>query len=343
MTNRERVLSTFRFQNTDRPAYDLMENGVWPEFLNYFYNKHGLATADDVLSFLDADCRFTGMKYVGLPDTPWADYCSHEAHLSYSGSICKRPLADATCIADVDAHDWPDPSWWEPGDYTGIRKMFPNHVIVAGPPWMPHFCYASVAFGMEEALMKMLTEPIVAQAFYTKLTEIYLDMLKRHLEAAKGVIDICYLADDWASNAGLIMGPELWRKFIKPQLAQYIELIHHYGLYSMMHSCGSIRSILPDLIDIGLDGVTVFQTTTVGMNAREIAREFGGKMVFYGGIDCQHLLPFGSVDEVKAEVRYNVEAFAHCGGYIVSNSHHGIANIRPENIVAISEEAHALG
>jgi uroporphyrinogen decarboxylase len=133
-----------------------------------------------------------------------------------------------------------------------------------------------------------------------------------------------------------------WRRFIRPLLARHIERVHAHGLRAMMHSCGSLRAILPDLIDIGLDGLIVFQTTCAGMEPHEIAREFGGKIAFYGGIDVQHLLSFGTPAEVAATVRSNVEAFEKCGGYIVANSHHSVATIRGENIEAMCEAARNL-
>jgi uroporphyrinogen decarboxylase len=300
MSSRERVLATLRFQRTDHVPYNLMEGAVWPELMEYFRNRYGLADALDVQDFLSVDFRHTGMRYVGPPDTEYADYCAHAFHLTYSDSVCKRPLADAHTVADVEAYAWPDPAWFEPGDYRAFRQRFPDHAIVAGPPWMPTFCYACVAFGMEEVLVKMLTEPLVVEAFCSTLSEIYLDMLERHLAAAEGLVDICSLADDWGSQDGLIMGPKLWRRFIKPHLARYLERVHAHGMVAMMHSCGSIRSILPDLVDIGLEGLTVFQTTCAGMDASEIAREFGGKMVFSGGIDTQWLLSFGTPQEVAA-------------------------------------------
>ncbi|MBN2566106.1 MAG: hypothetical protein JXB46_10390 [Candidatus Eisenbacteria bacterium] len=338
-TSRERVLAAIRFQGSDRVPYDLMEGCVWPELMEYFRSRHGLAQESDVLDFLGVDFRWTGMRYVGPPQTEYADYCAHDFHLTYSDTVCRRPLADAHTVSDIEAYGWPDPTWFEPGDYRAFRKRFPDHAIVAAPPWMPLFCYPCVAFGMEEVLVKMLTEPIVVEAFISTLSEIYLEILKRHLNAAEGVIDICYLADDWGSNNGLIMGPEPWRRFIKPHLARHIQLVHAHGMVAMMHSCGSIRSILPDLVDIGLDSLSVFQTTCAGMDAHEIAREFGGKMAFYGGIDTQRLLSFGSPDEVAAAVRNNVEAFEKCGGYIVANSHHSLATIRGENIEAMCDAA----
>ena len=102
-----------------------------------------------------------------------------------------------------------------------------------------------------------------------------------------------------------------------------------------------MRPILDDLIDIGVNALLVFQTTARGMDAKSIAAEFGGRLAFYGGMDVQQLMSFGTVEDVAAEVRANVEAFADCGGYIVANSHHCVKTIKGENIVAMFEAAKA--
>jgi uroporphyrinogen decarboxylase len=107
----------------------------------------------------------------------------------------------------------------------------------------------------------------------------------------------------------------------------------------LFHSCGAVREILPDLIDIGVGALLVFQTTAVGMDVPSMVRDFGGRLAFYGGIDIQQLLSFGTPEEVKATVRRNVEAFSECGGYIVANSHHGVTTIKGENIEAMCAAA----
>jgi len=100
-----------------------------------------------------------------------------------------------------------------------------------------------------------------------------------------------------------------------------------------------VRPILGDLIDIGLGALLVFQTSAAGMDARSIARDFGGRLAFYGGIDVQGVLSYGSAAEVGAAVRENVAAFARCGGYVVGNTHHGVSTINGDNIVAMCRAA----
>ena len=110
-------------------------------------------------------------------------------------------------------------------------------------------------------------------------------------------------------------------------------------MYVLFHSCGAVRPVLGDLVDIGVDGLLVFQTTAADMDAESIAREFGGRLVFYGGIDVQQVLSFGTIDEVRKAVQANARAFAHCGGYVVANSHSSVATVRPENIHAMCDAA----
>jgi uroporphyrinogen decarboxylase len=130
----------------------------------------------------------------------------------------------------------------------------------------------------------------------------------------------------------MLISPDCWRKLIKPYLAQQVRTLRDSGMFVMYHSCGSVRPILHDLIEIGVNALLVFQTNARGMDVESIAREFGGRLAFYGGIDVQYLLSFGSEEEVKSTVAKNIRAFESCGGYIVANSHHGLATIRGDNL-----------
>jgi uroporphyrinogen decarboxylase len=337
MTHRERVLASFHFEKTDRPACDLMEQQVWPELMDYFRSEHGLASPEEVLAFLDTDFRWAWTQYEGPAQAPPAEDLPEGWGGTYADRLYQRPLAHAETVADVEAHPWPDPAWWVPADLKAFREQWPDHALVTTPGWMPLFCAACDAFGMENTLVKMATQPAVIEAFIRRQHQFYSHILRRVVEAAEGVCDIIWLGDDYASQDALIMGPERWRRFIKPYLAEQVQLIRDHGLLALLHSCGAIRAIIPDLIEIGVSGLLVFQTSAAEMDAESIAREFGGQIAFYGGIDCQQLLTFGTPQDVRAEVRRNVAAFRDCGGYMVANSHHCIANIKGQNIAAMCE------
>ncbi len=339
MTHRERVLATFDFGPTDRVALDLMEQAIWPELLQYFEAEHSLSDSLEILDFLDTDFRWTHLQYAGPAHEPPADDLPPDWGATYADDLYERRLAHAETVADIEAHEWPDPAWWQAPDLAPFRAQWPDHAVVMCPGWMPLFCSACDAFGMQNALIKMATQPDVFEAFVANQHAYYMDILARTVDAARGVADIVWLGDDYASQDTLIMGPERWRRFIKPYLAEQVALVRAAGLPVMLHSCGAIRDILPDLIDIGVSAMLVFQTTAAGMEAESIARDFGGKLVFYGGIDCQQLLTFGTPDDVAAAHQHNVSAYESCGGYVVANCHHCIGNIQGQNIVAMSRAA----
>ena len=339
MTSRERILATLRFQPTDRLPVDLMEGSVWPELQEYFRAHHALQNGGQVQDHLGTDCRWVGLRYVG-PDRdnpPSTD--AKRAERMYSGQFLGASLADAQTVADVEKRKWPDPAWLVPGDFRAARERWPEHALVFGHSWMPLFWTACQEFGMEEALVKMHTQPAVFEAFVSRQHDYYMDILSRALEAGRGLCDICWLGDDYAGQTQMMFSPELWRKLIKPYLSQQAALAHRHGLYVFFHSCGNIRSILPDLIDIGINAHLVFQTTADEMDAHSIARDFGGRLAFYGGMDVQHLLSFGTPGDVAETVRNNAQAFEKHGGYIVANSHHGVSTIKGENIEAMCNAA----
>jgi uroporphyrinogen decarboxylase len=341
VNHRERALRTFRYQPTDRVPYDLMENILWPALEDWFRCEHGLQDKWQILDFLDTDFRWVQGRYLGPPLIPVPEGLPEG--WTYSDHVIKRPLADAQTVADIEAYRWPDPANWDLGDFAAARSRWPDHALVFLPDWAPLFGGACDVFGIEEALVKMISQPQVFEAFVVNQHAFYMQLLARGLQQAKGLVDICWLGDDYASQRGMLMNPRLWRRLIKPFLAEEVAFVHQHGMFVLFHSCGAVRPILPDLVDIGIDGLLVFQTRATGMDAMSIARDFGGHMVFYGGIDVQQLLSYGTPDEVGAEVRANVAAFEHCGGYIVANSHNGMPDIRGENVVAMCKAARACG
>ena len=329
MTHRERVLKTFNFEETDRVPCDMMEGFVWRELMDYFKSKYGFENGIQVLDFLDTDFRWTYMNYVG-PQAPPSK--SESDHILYSIPISNGPLSNASMISEIESYKFPDPEWWQPPDFAKLRELWPDHALVLLSGWMPLFWSSCSAFGMEGALIKMLTEPEIYEAFIQRQHEFYMNILMRGVKAGREFCDICWLGDDFASQKAMLMSPELWRKHIKPYLAKQVQLVRDNGMYVLYHSCGAVSEILPDLIDIGVNALLVFQTKAEGMDAQSIAKRFGGKLAFYGGIDIQQILSYGTIDDVRAEVRSNMEVFSDYGGYIVANSHHCVSTIKGENI-----------
>ena len=345
MTHRERVLRTFHYEWPDRIACDLMEGSVWRGLLDYFRKTEMLHTAVDVVNFLDTDFRWVRMRDVKneqeTDQHPGAPIVPDET-LKQTVELARGPLEDAESSQDVMRHSWPDPGQWQPPDCRLARQLWPDHALVFMPGWKPLFWGACEAFGFENALVKMATQPQTFEAFIKQQHEYYMDILTRGLAAARGHCDICWLGDDFATQDSMMISPELWRRFVRPYLAEQVRVAREHDMYVLYHSCGAVRPVLEDLIDIGVNGLLVFQTSAAGMDAASIAREFGGRLVFYGGMDVQGVLSFGSVAQVRNSAKSNARAFADCGGYVLANSHSSVATIRPENILAMCETAREI-
>jgi uroporphyrinogen decarboxylase len=132
----------------------------------------------------------------------------------------------------------------------------------------------------------------------------------------------------------------MWRKFLKPRMSMLIALAHSYGVRAFHHDDGSIRKLLPELLEAGIDLLNPIQWRCRGMERESLAAEFGPSVIFHGGIDNQHTLPFGAPDDVRAEVHDNLRIFADCR-YIVAPCHNIQPNTPTENILAMYEEARA--
>jgi len=308
-----------------------MEGSVWQALLEDFQSRRGCADAMDVQRFLDTDFRWIRMvnNDVTRPKVPQ----THE--------VAHGPLAAATSPAEVEAYAWPDPAQWLPADCAAHRQQWPDHALVFMPGWRPLFWSTCEVFGVERALLNLLMQPALFETAVQCIHERYMDRLVRGLATASGHCDICLLGDDFASQKSMMLSPSHWRRFIRPRLEEQVALVREHGLKVLFHSCGAVRPVLEDFIEIGIDGLLVFQTQATGMDPESVSNEFGGRLVFYGGIDVQRLLSFGSAEEVGAEVRRNARAFEHCGGYIVANAHHGLETIRGTNIEAMCKQAQA--
>lgn len=186
--------------------------------------------------------------------------------------------------------------------------------------------------GMENLLMDFLMEPSFVQQLLERIVEYNLKIIDIAL-AYK--VDGFYFGDDYGQQTGLIMSPETWRELIKPGLAEMFKRVKSAGKVVALHSCGNIGDILSDLVDIGLD---IYQTVQPEVyDFRELKTRYGNRLVFWGGISTQRLLPFASPSALKDAVREIVSVLAKGGGYIAAPTHQVPPDVPPENIIALVE------
>lgn len=212
------------------------------------------------------------------------------------------------------------------------------------------FCVGTIGFGLferswalrgfSETLMDMAAEPAFYADLVEALTEHQLQLLDRLLELP---IDGVWLSDDWGAQQGVIMGPERWRETLKPHVARLYRRVKAAGKHVLTHCCGSIVEIIPDLIDIGLDVLESVQPEAHGMNPYELKDRFGERLTFWGGLGSQSIIPHGTPEELRREIRHLAAHMRKGGGYILSCAKPLQPGTPTANAVAILEEFTALG
>jgi uroporphyrinogen decarboxylase len=255
-----------------------------------------------------------------------------------------QPLASAESTKEVVNHKWPKPN--EIFNFSSIKTLLNNvasdKARIVGLGWEPVFCTLHLLFGMEEAMIKMHTNPAVIQAAVEKIENYLMEGIQQLIIHSKGMAEFVWYGDDFAGQTGMILSPKYWRKYLKPTYKKVFELIKMSGCNVWFHSCGSFRPVMPDLIDIGLDVWETVQTHLPGNEPEELKREYGKDITFAGGINTQYTLTNGTPEEVRQEVRTMVKVLGKGGGYICGPDHTVLPNVPMENIEALIDEVKKL-
>ncbi len=185
---------------------------------------------------------------------------------------------------------------------------------------------------MPELMIDMLEAPEFVDELFDALVEYHLVLIE---EGLKYDIDAIRFGDDWGQQSGLLFGGPLWRRFIKPRLARLYGAVKAADKAVVIHCCGKVQELFPDLIELGLDVFNPFQPEV--MDLVEMKRQYGRDLCFYGGMSIQKVLPFGTPQEVRDEARRLMDQIGQDGGYILAPSHDMPGDIPIENLVALIE------
>ncbi len=332
MTNRERVLAALHHEQPDRTPFNIgFTQHAHQAMVAYTGNPHFADTIDNCFLWMSTG-HPQGWQEVA-PDI-WADEFGVQWNRTVDKDIGVVSNTRVT-LDTLDTYVFPDPD-------APVRYAAYDAAIAARPDL---FAVADIGFslferawtlmGMEELLMAMVEAPEFVRDLLGRITA---HNLRRIDQACAHAIDAMYFGDDWGQQTGLIMSPAHWRKFIKPCIRQMYERVHAHGKYVVIHSCGKVDSVFPDLIECGLNVFNPFQPEV--MDVAEMKRRFGATLTFFGGISTQRLLPYGTPDEVRREVRWLLDTIGKDGGYIAAPAHAIPGDARPENIAAMLEVLH---
>lgn len=306
MDHRERFYATIERKLVDYPCtwLGLPDPQALPELYRYF----GVNGTLELIEKLDDDIVPVELPY----HSPNADAIYTALDFAKRGKIDREHrtlnapgfFEEHSDPASVDKFDWPDPGLYiDPAECLQIVNAVPAGRIVLGVLWSSHFQDLCAAFGLQTAFMKFYDAPELVDAISERIVDFYLKANEIFFEATKDKIDAILIGNDFGSQRGLMLSPKQIGRFAFPGAKKLIDQAKSYGVKVIYHSCGSIRDIIPDLIDLGVDAIHPIQALAAGMKATGLKKDFGDQVSFCGGVDHQNLLVNHTPAEVKQAVR----------------------------------------
>ena len=355
MNSRDRTFAALRHEPADRIPIDFWAS----ESVIKRIEESSGETYAEFLDRHDVDLRYIdGPAYTGPALEPGTDIWGVRRSTVKAGDggktetyseVTQAPLGRAQSPSDINAYaHWPDPDMFDysviEGQCDGILDR--QRVVVFMGDRLNRVAQLKPAMylrGTEEIFVDLAARPQIARALFGRIKEFYLAYLERILRAAKGKIDIVLTGDDFGSQHGALLSPEMWRSLLKPGFAEYTRLIKTHRAFAMHHTCGSVVSIIPDMIACGLDVLQSIQPEADGMALADLKRAFGGQLCFQGGVSIQRTMPYGSPQDVRREVKQIAELVGSDGGYIFCTSHNIQADTPLDNITALLEAYREYG
>lgn len=354
MTPRERVLATLNRQPVDRLPIDLWHT---PEIAARLRQHTG--AADDfamwralgldkiVWAFMDyrteAGDRAGAQSGAGAESggertmwgVPLKNIEAGEAHYAEFG---EAPLAGYDTAASLDHYPfWPQVERFDYDAADALAQRASRDYVVIGP-WVSFFEIYCQLRGLEQALMDLVEFPDLVDAILDRVESIQTEMMKRFFARSAKHLSLVFVSDDIAGQKSLLMSPRMWERHLRPRMTRWCELIHSHGLKVFYHTDGAARPLLKPILDCGVDVLNPIQHACPGMDPGELKKEFGSRVIFHGGVDNQSVLPRGTVEQVRVEVRHCLATLgAGREGFICCSCHNTQPGTPLENILAMIE------
>jgi uroporphyrinogen decarboxylase len=380
MTSRQRVLKALNHEEADRIPIDLggFQTGIHRQAYQDLIDHLGydetpqildpvqqiVAPSEKVLELFHVDVRYVtargpdsfqggielnerdGRLWHDLEDEFGVVWSMPDDQMLYM-DISHHPLADATLD---DVADYPFPDGGDPSRFTGVREKALE--IKNDTPYALSSGICGVTYeicwymrGLEQWFIDMKQNPAMCEAIIDRTSQFWVDWMAGFLGEVGDLLDVIMIGDDLTGQHGPLFSPAFYRQVVRPRQQRVIDAIKaHTQAKIWYHTCGNCVEYIPDLIEMGVDALNPVQISARGMDPEMLKKSFGREITFWGGaIDTQHILPFATPEEVRAEVRKNIEIFKPGGGFVFNNVHNIQAGVPPENIVALFETAYDCG
>ncbi|MDD4763095.1 MAG: uroporphyrinogen decarboxylase family protein [Sphaerochaetaceae bacterium] len=345
MTPRERILAVLDYSPTDRVPFDIWyTREVRDQLMTYFGVSDEIAVWDalelDKIVMVDAPYTQVNNPVYDERDRlltfdEWKSGRRTVRH-SYGGDyeeVVFFPLASARSKNEIEGYLWPDPTLF---DYSELKNS-----CVKYARWTRMLTFVSLfeiyckLRPFEQALMDLYIEPELADAIIRKIFEIQRQYIEQALRTCNGAIDVVYLSDDMGMQDRLLISEEVWEaRFLEPY-RDLIKLIHAHKARAFYHSDGAAFPILKRMIDLGIDIINPIQHTCPHMDRKHLIEAFSDRVVFHGAVENQRILPFGTTNQVRTEVRKNIDVLGTYGRYICAPCHNLQSGTPLENILSM--------
>jgi uroporphyrinogen decarboxylase len=380
MTSRERVLTALAHREPDRLPYDLSSTPVTGiHHIAYRRLRRALRlperepviwhlmqqlawVEDDVHAAMETDAKGVRPK---APAT-WALRITEDERYYYytdewgitrrrqkpNGQyfdLCASPLADAEAPADIEGYAFPDPT--DPGRFAGLVEIAASvraegRAMILGGISAGMLEMGQWLRGFENFFCDLAGNRLLAETLCEKIIELKMRYWEKALALVGDRVDIVQEGDDYGGQNELLVSPDVFRTVFKPRLGRLLahikSLAPHVRVF--FHACGSIYAIIPDLIEVGVDILNPVQVAAANMDSGRLKREFGDVLAFWGGgVDTQSVLPRGTPDGVRDEVRRRIQDFAPGGGYVFNTVHNIQGDVPADNILAMREAVREFG
>jgi uroporphyrinogen decarboxylase len=379
MTPRERVLATLRHEEPDRvpivlgvsnatgikmrPYRDLKRllDIDAPDASLYRWPELGTAELDeetlvrlgtDVRGVLDVEPSWVLERNASRP--PGADYinswgsgASQVGPDEWFPTVC--PMATATTIEEIEDYPWPDmddPTRVAHVATEGARLASDGRYAIMATPWLLFPLERAFAMqGMDVFLANLVFYPEFAEALLWKIEELCKTLMGHFLEALGDHVDMIKIGDDLGTQDSLMISPDMYRRVLKPIHADYIRFIkERTSAKVFFHTDGDVFDLIDDFVEMGVDVLNPVQSSAGKMaDLQGLEARWGDRLTFCGAIDTQRILPRGTPDEVRAEVRRVIEILGPGGGYMVSSVHSVMNDVPAENILAMVDAVEEFG
>jgi uroporphyrinogen decarboxylase len=377
MNGRERILAALNHQEPDKVPFDLagttwtgITNGAYQNLREYLGKQHEdpgwsdviqqiVVPSEEILELFDVDTRglfpLTSHNWDvnskltdSGDDWEYYDEWGFTHHFPKENghwfSLVKHPMENVSPdLIEINGYKWPNPSDSE--RIKGLREKALGFREQGKLVMLKGLCAGIFEMqqrfrGMSNALVDSFLYPEFSDRLVGKLADLKIEFWKMALGGLANVVDVIAEADDYGTQDSQLIDPDHFRQFYKPHISRIITAIKESAPAAkiMFHSCGAVRPIIPDFIEMGIDIINPVHINAAGMEPYQLKKDFGKDIVFWGGgVDTQKILVHGSVNEVAEDVRKNIDALAPGGGFVFAAVHNIQSEVPPQNIMAMIE------